>query len=66
LCIAALGADARMSEGERGLSELRRLYHLDRGYENLVDKFRSLGARLARVEDDEADPAVLLAATQHS
>ncbi len=66
LAIAAMGADADMPEGERGLSELRRLYHLDRGYENLVDKFRSLGARLARVEDDESDPAVLLAATQHS
>lgn len=66
LAIAAMGADAGLDEDDRGLSELRHLHHLDRGYENLVDKFRSLGAHVGRVADDEHDPYVLLAKTQHS
>ena len=34
-----------------GLTELLRIYHLDRGYEDLVGKLRGVGARIARVND---------------
>lgn len=36
----------------RGHTEVLRLYHLDRGYEHLVEKLTSLGARVSRVADD--------------
>jgi UDP-N-acetylglucosamine 1-carboxyvinyltransferase len=39
-----------------GQTEILRLYHLDRGYENLVEKLRAVGARLARVPDDTRIP----------
>ena len=39
-----------------GQTEILRLYHLDRGYENLVEKLRAVGARLARVADDTRIP----------
>ena len=42
LVIAALKAD--------GISEISRIYHLDRGYENIVDKFNNLGANIKRVK----------------
>ncbi|HHO75314.1 MAG TPA: UDP-N-acetylglucosamine 1-carboxyvinyltransferase [Deltaproteobacteria bacterium] len=41
LVLAALNA--------RGMTEIRRIYHLDRGYENLDEKLVSLGARVQRV-----------------
>jgi UDP-N-acetylglucosamine 1-carboxyvinyltransferase len=31
-----------------GVTEISRIYHLERGYENLIEKFRSLGARIWR------------------
>ena len=34
-----------------GLTELLRIYHLDRGYDDLVGKLRAVGARIARVND---------------
>lgn len=34
-----------------GISEILRIYHLDRGYEKLVSKLRGVGARIARVSD---------------
>ncbi|MEZ5988325.1 MAG: hypothetical protein R3F30_04235 [Planctomycetota bacterium] len=34
-----------------GLTELRRVYHLDRGYEHLEDKLAALGADIERVAD---------------
>ena len=34
-----------------GTSEVSQIYHIDRGYENFVDKLRSLGANIMRVED---------------
>lgn len=40
LVLAALGAD--------GTTEINRLYHIDRGYENIDQKLRSLGAELQR------------------
>lgn len=42
LVLAGLVAD--------GSTEVRRIYHLDRGYENLDTKLRSLGARIERRE----------------
>jgi UDP-N-acetylglucosamine 1-carboxyvinyltransferase len=44
LVVAALAA--------KGVSEVLRIYHLDRGYDDLVGKLRGLGARVARVGDD--------------
>ena len=43
LVIAALKAN--------GKSEISRIYHLDRGYENIVDKLNSIGANIKRVDD---------------
>ncbi len=36
----------------RGRTEVLRLYHLDRGYEALVEKLLAIGARVERVPDD--------------
>ena len=33
----------------RGKSEVSRIYHLDRGYEGIVEKLKSLGADIQRV-----------------
>jgi UDP-N-acetylglucosamine 1-carboxyvinyltransferase len=44
LVIAALAA-----EGE---TAVHRLYHLDRGYENLEEKLRGVGAKIERVNED--------------
>ncbi len=35
----------------RGKTEVSRIYHLDRGYERLEEKLRSLGARIERVKE---------------
>lgn len=35
-----------------GATTVRRIYHLDRGYENMVEKLTALGAKIKRVEDD--------------
>lgn len=40
----------------RGQTQILRLYHLDRGYENLVEKLRGVGARIARVPDNVQVP----------
>lgn len=34
-----------------GLTEVLRIYHLDRGYEHLVSKLQGVGARIARISD---------------
>ncbi|MGN0701588.1 MAG: UDP-N-acetylglucosamine 1-carboxyvinyltransferase [Lentihominibacter sp.] len=34
-----------------GTTEVSQIYHIDRGYEHFVDKLKSLGARIERVED---------------
>ncbi len=36
-----------------GVTEVRRIYHLDRGYERLEEKLRLVGADIERVEDTE-------------
>jgi UDP-N-acetylglucosamine 1-carboxyvinyltransferase len=38
-----------------GLTEVLRIYHLDRGYDDLVGKLQGVGARIARVSDGEFD-----------
>ena len=43
LVLAALGAD--------GVSEIRRIYHIDRGYDHLERKLEQLGAAIRRAED---------------
>ena len=45
----------------RGTTEMLRLYHLDRGYERLVEKLRGLGAHVSRAPDDlrRAEPALV-------
>ena len=35
----------------RGTTQVNRVYHIDRGYENLDGKLRKLGARIERVEE---------------
>ncbi len=37
----------------RGWTAVRRVYHLDRGYENMVGKLRSLGASIKRQKEKE-------------
>jgi UDP-N-acetylglucosamine 1-carboxyvinyltransferase len=36
----------------QGLTEVLRLYHLDRGYDRLVEKLRSVGALVGRFGDN--------------
>ena len=35
----------------KGATLVKRIYHLDRGYERIDDKLKSLGARIERVEE---------------
>ncbi len=56
-----LASDLRASAGlviaglvAEGVTTVRRIYHLDRGYERLEDKLSLLGARVERVVDPEA------------
>jgi len=35
----------------RGRTHVKRIYHLDRGYERIDDKLRRLGARIQRLSD---------------
>ena len=44
LVVAAIMAD--------GTSTIENLHHIDRGYENIEEKFRSLGAKIERVEEN--------------
>ncbi|MEG2396494.1 MAG: UDP-N-acetylglucosamine 1-carboxyvinyltransferase, partial [Oscillospiraceae bacterium] len=34
----------------KGVSEIEDIYHIERGYEDVVDKFKSLGASIERVD----------------
>lgn len=47
LIVAALAAD--------GETEVSRVYHIDRGYERIEEKLRSLGARIRRVRESEGE-----------
>jgi len=44
LILAALAAD--------GITEVHRVYHLDRGYERIEEKLSSLGADIRRAKDE--------------
>lgn len=48
---AALILAGLVAEGE---TEILRVYHLDRGYEHLEEKFRALGARIERISGGPA------------
>jgi len=48
---AALVLAGLVAEGE---TEVRRVYHMDRGYERMEKKLEKLGARIRRAEDAEA------------
>jgi UDP-N-acetylglucosamine 1-carboxyvinyltransferase len=48
---AALVLAGLVAEGE---TEVRRVYHMDRGYERMEQKLEKLGARIRREEDSEA------------
>lgn len=37
-----------------GKTEISRVYHIDRGYERIEEKFRGLGARIERIKDEAA------------
>ena len=45
LVIAGLAAE--------GATEVRRVYHLDRGYERMEEKLAAVGADVERLKDDE-------------
>ena len=47
LVLAALAA--------KGRSDLHRVYHIDRGYEKIEEKFRLLGADILRSDDQEQE-----------
>jgi UDP-N-acetylglucosamine 1-carboxyvinyltransferase len=49
LVIAGLAAE--------GQTQVKRVYHIDRGYEGIVEKLKGLGARIERVLDEEHIPA---------
>lgn len=48
LILAALGA--------HGTSQIRRIYHVERGYENIEDKLRAVGAEIERLPEGASDP----------
>ncbi len=54
---AALVLAALSAQGE---SVIRRIYHLDRGYERLEEKLNALGADIRRVEDEPGNMPIAL------
>jgi UDP-N-acetylglucosamine 1-carboxyvinyltransferase len=55
-----MASDLRASAGlvlaglaAEGETDVKRVYHLDRGYEHIDQKLRTLGAAIERVEDDD-------------
>ena len=36
-----------------GITEIYNLHHIDRGYENIEEKFRNIGAKIERVTYDD-------------
>jgi UDP-N-acetylglucosamine 1-carboxyvinyltransferase len=34
-----------------GTTEISEVYHIERGYEDFIEKFRKLGASIRRIED---------------
>jgi UDP-N-acetylglucosamine 1-carboxyvinyltransferase len=63
---AVMASDLRASAAlllaglaSEGLTEVLRIYHLDRGYDGMVERLRGVGARIARMSDDVHDPEVI-------
>lgn len=50
LILAALAA--------HGTSQVRRIYHVERGYEKIEEKLRNLGACIQRIPETEVDPGL--------
>jgi UDP-N-acetylglucosamine 1-carboxyvinyltransferase len=55
-----MASDLRASAGlilaglaAEGQTDIKRIYHLDRGYEHIDQKLRDLGACIEREEDDD-------------
>ena len=48
----------------QNLTEVLRIYHLDRGYENLVGKLQGVGAHIARMSDSVHDPQAMRTAIE--
>ena len=42
----------------KGSTDISRIYHLDRGYERIEEKFKALGATISRYDDGEIAPNV--------
>ena len=36
----------------KGTTEISEIYHIERGYENFVGKFKGLGADIMKIEQD--------------
>jgi UDP-N-acetylglucosamine 1-carboxyvinyltransferase len=51
---AALIIAALMAEGS---TEISGLYHIDRGYDNIVNKLQAIGANISRIKDDQQNPS---------
>jgi UDP-N-acetylglucosamine 1-carboxyvinyltransferase len=54
-----MASDLRASAGlvlagliAEGETEIKRVYHIDRGYESIEKKLETLGARIKRVQED--------------
>ena len=57
-CADVMATDLRASSAlilaalfAKGVSRVHRIYHLDRGYEKLEEKFKKLGANIKRLEE---------------
>ena len=49
--VGSTGRSLRDDLVAKGETRVKRIYHLDRGYEQLDEKLRGLGARVSRVQD---------------
>ena len=50
--IFPMGKTNLPSTSTEGKTEIYNLNHIDRGYENIEEKFRKLGAKIERVNED--------------
>ena len=49
-------ADCLVRPAARGETVIERVYHIDRGYEKIEAKFRSVGADIERIRDSVTAP----------
>jgi UDP-N-acetylglucosamine 1-carboxyvinyltransferase len=45
------GTESVAGLAAKGSTQVNRIYHLDRGYEQMDEKLKQLGARIQRVEE---------------